>query len=384
MSRATAGIIRIIHWCSPGHLRSSSLIHRLTLCCRFRCCWSHCLMNLVLLVRTGLPLVDNILVLRSAAPLTPASTSRLQQVLVVDIASLDGCIPSVKVRTGCIGVEHNLTTPTAKPEECQNQWTDYTQKGSPHKLCSLTANTEVCTPPVLPIAVCVAMRNVCCEELHWLFLPVSGTVSRIVSRFVAVARTVLSDLGSDPAYATHHYLVLAASVDSDLLDKIVNPRSTRICNVVAAETVVTFAASCTGHHRDQRCRRVHLHWCGLLFLTAVRTVTITSIISSEASRLSFVCSPPGQCTPAPQTRTSRFDIIDTSCAALHILEHLLHCSFLRLTFPCTASDSNSPSSMALALYPMYDFALHPSLKMNLYSLRLITLGLSGDTCTSRR
>ena len=38
--------------------------------------------------------------------------------------------------------------------------TDCTQKGSPHGLCSLTANTEVDTPPVLPIAVCVAMWNV--------------------------------------------------------------------------------------------------------------------------------------------------------------------------------------------------------------------------------
>ena len=186
------------------------------------------------------------------------------------------------------------------------------------------------------------MRNVCCAELHWLFPPVSGTVSRIVSRFVAVARTVLSNLGSDPAYATHHHLVFAASVDSDLIDKIVNLRSTRICNVVADETVVTFAASCTGHHRDQRCRRVHLHWCGLLVLTAVRTVTITSIISSEASRLSFVCSPLGQCISASQARTSRFDIIGTSCVALRILEHLfdctvsaglriLHCARLELT-----------------------------------------------------
>ena len=61
--------------------------------------------------------------------------------------------------------------------------------------------------------------------------------------------------------------------------------------MVAAETVVTFAASCTDHHRDQRCRRVHLHRCGLLFLTALRTVTITSVIFSEASRLSFVRSP---------------------------------------------------------------------------------------------
>ena len=54
-----------------------------------------------------------------------------------------------------------------------------------------------------------------------MFSPVSGTVSRIVLRFVAITRTVLSDLVSDPACATHHYLVLVASIDSDLLDKIV-------------------------------------------------------------------------------------------------------------------------------------------------------------------
>ena len=48
--------IRIIQCCSPGHLRSSSLIHRPTLCCRCRrCCWSHCFMNpRSPLVRTGL------------------------------------------------------------------------------------------------------------------------------------------------------------------------------------------------------------------------------------------------------------------------------------------------------------------------------------------
>ena len=34
------------------------------------------------------------------------------------------------------------------------------------------------------------MRNICCEEPHWLFPRVSRTVSRIVLRFVAVARTV--------------------------------------------------------------------------------------------------------------------------------------------------------------------------------------------------
>ena len=52
------------------------------------------------------------------------------------------------------------------------------------------------------------------------------------------------------------------------------------------------------------------------FLTALRAVTITSIFSSEASRLSFVCSPLGQCTSASQTRTSRFDMISKSCVAL--------------------------------------------------------------------
>ena len=41
--------------------------------------------------------------------------------------------------------------------------------------------------------------------MHWLFSPA----------------TVFSDLGSDPVSTTHHYLVLAASVFSDLLDKII-------------------------------------------------------------------------------------------------------------------------------------------------------------------
>ena len=46
VSRDTGGIIRVTQSRSPGHLRTSSLIHRPALCCRFRCCWSHCLMNL--------------------------------------------------------------------------------------------------------------------------------------------------------------------------------------------------------------------------------------------------------------------------------------------------------------------------------------------------
>ena len=45
MSHDTGGIIRVTQWRSPGHLRTSSLIHRPALCCRFHCCWSHCLMN---------------------------------------------------------------------------------------------------------------------------------------------------------------------------------------------------------------------------------------------------------------------------------------------------------------------------------------------------
>ena len=153
------------------------------------------------------------------------------------------------------------------------------------------------------------MRNV---SLRRTALAVLAGVWNCLQKRLAIRRhRTLSDLGSDPICTTHHYLVLEASVVSDR-----HPRSTRICNVVAAETDVTFAASCTDHHRDQRCRCVHLHWCGLSFLTALRAVTATSIIFSEASRLSFVCSPPAQCTSASQTRTSRFDIISTSCVAL--------------------------------------------------------------------
>ena len=87
--------------------------------------------------------------------------------------------------------------------------------------------------------------------------------------------------------------------------------------MVAAETVVTFAASCTDHHRDQRCRRVHLHRCGLRFLTALRTVTITSIIFSEASRLSFVRSTSWAMHFSFSDKNfSFFDIMSTSCVAL--------------------------------------------------------------------
>ena len=77
------------------------------------------------------------------------------------------------------------------------------------------------TPPVLPVTVCVATRIVSWGEPHWLFSSVSGTVLKIVLRLVAIARAVLSDLGSDLACATHHHLVLVTTFDSDLLDKIV-------------------------------------------------------------------------------------------------------------------------------------------------------------------
>ena len=91
----------------------------------------------------------------------------------IDIASLDSYTPIVKVRTLHRRQAQLLTTPTTDQENanihCGIKLIDCIQKGSPHRLCSLTANTEVCTPPVLPIAVCVSMRNVCCKELHWLF-----------------------------------------------------------------------------------------------------------------------------------------------------------------------------------------------------------------------
>ena len=97
------------------------------------------------------------------------------------------------------------------------------------------------TPPLLPIAVCDATKVVCCEEPHWLLSSASGTVSRTVVRLIAIARTVLSDLRSDLAYAPHHNLVLVTADDSDLVDKIVDSRNTRICSVVATETVVGLA-----------------------------------------------------------------------------------------------------------------------------------------------
>ena len=174
----------------------------------------------------------------------------------------------------------------------------------------------------------------------------SGTVSRIVLRFVAITRTVLSDLGSDPAcathqlaYATHHYLVLVASIDSDLLDKIVIlaahgsamwwPLRLLLRSLPAVRIIIEINGVVVYTSTDV--------WT--LVPHGTRAVTITSI-SSEASRLSFVCSPPGQCTSASQTRTSRFDIISTSCVAL-VLEHLLRRS---------ASDSKSPSSKTLCTH----------------------------------
>ena len=168
VTRACWRPIRIILWCTPGHLRSSSLIHRPTLCCRFRCCWSHCFMNRrsprsnwVTLPhwrhRATQPATTLCLSLIHAAedscesswhaqlqrlartlqasvqartrPRSRNSAQRLLKIAMhvvvtdqhcqrqtsscIDIASLDSCTPIVKVRTCCIGVKHKLlTTPT--------------------------------------------------------------------------------------------------------------------------------------------------------------------------------------------------------------------------------------------------------------------------------
>ena len=62
-----------------------------------------------------------------------------------------------------------------------------------------------------------------------------------------------------------------------------------------------------------------------------------------------------------QELLSRFDIIGTSCVALRILEHLLDCTVSSsLRFPCTASNSNSPSSVTLCPRRCDELVLHTS------------------------
>ena len=155
--------ILIIQWCSPDHLRSSSLTHRPTLCCRFRCCcWSHCFMNrrsprsnwitlphwMHRAIQTAPTLCPSLLhaaedtresswhaLLQRLArtlqasgqartrPRSRNSAQRLLEIAMhvivtgqycqrqasscIDIANLDSCTPIVKVRTCCIGVKHN-------------------------------------------------------------------------------------------------------------------------------------------------------------------------------------------------------------------------------------------------------------------------------------
>ena len=153
--------IRIIQWCSPGHLRSSSLFHRPTLCCRFRCCWSQCLLiprslrsNWITLLhwrhratrsaptlcpsllhaaedfrqsegswRAELPRIARTLqasIQARTRPRSRDSAHRLPEIAMhvivtdlhrqrqasscIDIASFDSFTPIVKVRTYCIGV----------------------------------------------------------------------------------------------------------------------------------------------------------------------------------------------------------------------------------------------------------------------------------------
>ena len=100
-----------------------------------------------------------------------------------------------------------------KPKDCQHplwyQLTDCTQRGSPHKLCSLTANTEVCTPPVLPIAVCVAMRNVCCEELHWQLACVWNCFCWLVTVLQHGAKTDRGKIIQDSEVCTRYIYLLS-------------------------------------------------------------------------------------------------------------------------------------------------------------------------------
>ena len=186
-------------------------------------------------------------------------------------------------------------------------------------------------------------------------------------RLIAIARTVLSDLGSNLVSATHQYLVPVTAVDSDLVDEIVNSRSLWICNVVATGTVVSIAGSCTGQQRDHRCRRVHLHWCGLGILTALPLVLMSSIIPSETYLRSCVHSPPGQHASASQTRSSRSVVVGLVSTRQNI-------NLLRSTaHPGVSLDRTVSSSLRLLAlhttrthpahwcrHSMYDFGSHSS------------------------
>ena len=72
----------------------------------------------------------------------------------------------------------------------------------------------------------------------------------------------------------------------------------------------------------------------------------------------------------------------SSCVSQRILWYPLIARVLQAYV--SAHDTNSPSSLMSALYSMHDFGLHSPLWKNLYSLRLITLGHSGDTCICHR
>ena len=175
------------------------------------------------------------------------------------------------------------------------------------------------------------MRNVCCKEIHWLFPRVSGTVSRTVLRFVAIARTALTDLGSDPACATHHNLVLVASIDSDLLDNIVIlaalgsamwwPLRLLLRSLPAVRIIIEINGVVIYNSTD-------VDSCSSRHFARSRSRQSSSLKLLAVFRLPTSW----QCTSASQTRTSRFDKIGTSCVALHILEHLLR---------RTASDSKT-------------------------------------------
>ena len=107
-------------------------------------------------------------------------------------------------------------------------------------------------------------------------------------------------------YTTHHYLDLVASIDSDFLDKIVILRSTRICNlrslpavriIIEINGVVVYTStdvdSCSSRHFSVGHDHVnHLLWS---FSSVLRLLTSLR-----------------------QTRTSRFDLISTSCVALRL------------------------------------------------------------------
>ena len=120
----------------------------------------------------------------------------------------------------------------------------------------------------------------------------------------------------NPAYATHHHLVLVASIDSDLLDKI----------VLLAALGSAMWWPLTLLLRSLPTVRIIVEINGAVVYTSTGVDSCSSrhftrSRSRQSSPLKLlVCHSfahsPWQRTSSSQTRTSRFDMISTSCVAL--------------------------------------------------------------------